>query len=225
MSNVARPERVPGKILAASSQSRRVLGHPTHRVAVLRRSNSIDGQRRLRLAHERQRVRAWTASAAHRPMIRGDDLGLPSRYRRSAACSAGPGTQHEQREVRRVDPDVIPDRLTFSSTRRGFDPSRSKRQSRCVPSASTRITENVLPSASRSGEYSLSGVCVSCVSASTRDRSDRCRSACRRGSTRTARRCHPAESSAGCRSPGLFEMLTAEPSAAAASRRCCRSIR
>ena len=55
-----------------------------------------------------------------------------------------------------------PTGLTFSRISRGLDPSRSNRQSRCVESASVRITENVFRSGVTVGEYSPSGVFVTC---------------------------------------------------------------
>ena len=47
---------------------------------------------------------------------------------------------------------------------RGLDPSRLNRQSRCVWSGSVRTTDKARPSGVTTGEFSFSGVCVTCVS-------------------------------------------------------------
>jgi hypothetical protein len=59
-----------------------------------------------------------------------------------------------------VGPSVYSTGLTLVSTSSGAPPSIGKRHSRCVPSASTRITEMCAPSGVTVGEYSLSAVVV-----------------------------------------------------------------
>ena len=94
-----------------------------------------------------------------RLMPRNDDLGAP--VRASAICSVAGEPEHEERERVIVGPRVIADRLDVGQARApATRPSIVKRHSRCVPSASTRITEMCAPSGVTVGEYSLSGVSV-----------------------------------------------------------------